>query len=388
MITIPTYSGETYNYTVEWGDGSSNTNVTGDISHNYADAGTYTVSICGTFPRIYLNNEAPDRAKLRTIEQWGNNVWTSMNGAFAGAENMVSNATDMPNLSMVTDMYGMFAFARSFNGDANIGNWDVSNVIDMYGMFAGASVFNADINNWDVSNVTTMENMFYGATVFRQDLGNWNVGNVNNMRNMFSTAMLFNGDISNWNVSNVTTMYGMFFHANKFDRDLGNWDVSNVTDMRNMLKNVKLSVANYDSLLMGWSTLTLQPNVIFNAGKSKYCAGEMARQSIIANYNWTIQDQGLDCTLPGPKDIENNASLANVTLYPNPMVNNLTLSNPMQVNIEKIAIYDLTGRMVKSVDLKGMTSDVTLDVSHLSSATYMVIISGDSGQVSKLLIKE
>ena len=34
-FTIPT-SGSGYNYTVDWGDGSSDTNVTGDISHTYS----------------------------------------------------------------------------------------------------------------------------------------------------------------------------------------------------------------------------------------------------------------------------------------------------------------------------------------------------------------
>ena len=55
QITIPTFSGETYNYDIEWGDGMSDTGVTGDITHTYASPGTYTVSITGIFPRIYFD---------------------------------------------------------------------------------------------------------------------------------------------------------------------------------------------------------------------------------------------------------------------------------------------------------------------------------------------
>ena len=42
--------------------------------------------------------------KLQSIEQWGDIQWESMRRAFAGAKNMVYNATDTPDLSAVTDM--------------------------------------------------------------------------------------------------------------------------------------------------------------------------------------------------------------------------------------------------------------------------------------------
>ena len=55
-----------------------------------------------------------------------------------------------------------------------INNWDVSNVTNMYGMFAYAHFFNQPLNNWDVSNVKNMEAMFGGATSFNQPLNKWN----------------------------------------------------------------------------------------------------------------------------------------------------------------------------------------------------------------------
>ena len=54
QITIPTFFGETYDYTVDWGDGTSDENVTGDITHTYASPGTYQVAINGIFPRIII----------------------------------------------------------------------------------------------------------------------------------------------------------------------------------------------------------------------------------------------------------------------------------------------------------------------------------------------
>lgn len=70
-IIIPTFSGETYNYTVDWGDGSSNdTNVQGDATHNYAASGDHIITITGTFPRIYFDCGG-DKLKIISIDQWG-----------------------------------------------------------------------------------------------------------------------------------------------------------------------------------------------------------------------------------------------------------------------------------------------------------------------------
>ena len=49
-ITIPTNSAFTYDYSVDWGDGNTSANRTGNAIHGYSIPGTYTVKITGTFP--------------------------------------------------------------------------------------------------------------------------------------------------------------------------------------------------------------------------------------------------------------------------------------------------------------------------------------------------
>ena len=275
-ITIPTNSDFTYRYAVNWGDGSVDTRIyTGDATHTYPAAGSYTVSIVGTFPSIYFNSigGSTNSRKIKTIKQWGDNPWKSMNRAFFGCLNLTIEATaGNPDLSKVTDMTGMFADARAFNQD--LSRWDVSKVTDMNNMFANAYAFNQDLSRWDVSKVTDMSSMFFNADVFNQDL-------------------------SRWDVSKVTDMSSMFFNADVFNQDLSRWDVSKVTDMSNMFNHATLSTANYDALLIGWSALSLQRDVIFNGGNSKYCA-ESARNRLLDTYNWSISDSGedtdLDCT--------------------------------------------------------------------------------------------
>ena len=225
-ITIPV-RGSTGAYTVDWGDGTV-TSVTGGASHVYASPGEYQVVISGDFTRIYLIS-SPNAEKLQSIDQWGDIQWESMSSAFGGATNTVYRATDVPDLSGVTDMSAMFFGAHFFNGD--ISPWDVSGVTDMSQMFRYAASFNGDISPWDVSGVTDMSQMFRYAASFNDDISPWDVSGVTDMSQMFRYAASFNGDISPWDVSGVTDMSAMFASAESFNGDISPWDVSGVTGM-------------------------------------------------------------------------------------------------------------------------------------------------------------
>jgi surface protein len=243
QITIPTTLG-VYNYDVAWEEVGNPANsgtsgpFTGNATITFPSPGTYQVSITGVFPRIFFPG-AGDPQKILTIEQWGDNAWTSMTGAFYGASNVTYNATDVPDLSGVTHMEATFMGASSFDGD--LSGWNVSNVTNTWSMFAGASSFNGNLSAWDVSNVTTMQNMFWNASSFNGDLSGWDVRNVTNMRNMFFGAASFNGDITGWNTGSVTILNATFAGATSFDQDLSNWNVSNVTDMGSIFNSAGMS---------------------------------------------------------------------------------------------------------------------------------------------------
>ncbi|SRX76039.1 HYR domain-containing protein [Aequorivita antarctica] len=84
----------------------------------------------------------------------------------------------------------------------------------------------------------------------------------------------------------------------------------------------------------------------------------------------------------------NNQNLGTVTMYPNPAKGNITIRNPQNLDLEKADIYDLTGRLVHSFNLKGMSRTKTLDVDNLAAANYIVIIKAKEGQITKRLLKE
>ena len=189
-ITIPTFDGETYSYTVDWGDGTTNTNQTGDATHAYANAGTYTVSISGTFPRIFFNGLG-DREKIRSVEQWGDIAWTSMENAFKRCENLDITASDIPDLSAVISLRQMFESCENLIGNSSFSSWNTSLVTDMGDMFSGAFQFNQPIGDWDVSKVENISGMFAGTLLFNQPLNNWNTISVTNMSGLFFQSGIF-----------------------------------------------------------------------------------------------------------------------------------------------------------------------------------------------------
>lgn len=86
--------------------------------------------------------------------------------------------------------------------------------------------------------------------------------------------------------------------------------------------------------------------------------------------------------------MDENNFLSGITLSPNPMDNQLIIGNPRNMELDKATIYDLTGRLLKTFDIKGSTSQMFLDVSTLSTATYLIVISGKEQEISKLIIKK
>ncbi len=80
--------------------------------------------------------------------------------------------------------------------------------------------------------------------------------------------------------------------------------------------------------------------------------------------------------------------LSNVSMYPNPANEYVTIANGTSVQLERAAIYDVNGKLINTIDLQDMTTEKTIDVSALASGVYMVQITSKNASVVKRLIKE
>ena len=302
-FTLPLEATGTYNFNVDWGDSSSDTITVwnqAEVTHTYAVANTYTVTITGTI-NGWRFNDGGDCSRMREIKNWGPLNVGNNGSYFYGCTHLSVTATDILDLTGTTNLYAMFRECTSslttvpsmnswdvssvtnmshmlnrcyvFNQD--IGSWNVSNVTNMYNMFNRCFVFNQDIDSWDVSSVTNMQGMFLNNLVFNQPLNSWDVSSVTNMYQMlngcelfnqplnswvvssvtnmeglFGEADVFNQDIGSWNTSSVTTMKSMFFEAIAFNQDIGSWNTSNVTDMNGMFT----TATSFNQDISGWDT--------------------------------------------------------------------------------------------------------------------------------------
>lgn len=240
------------------GDGKwEDTDVAGGYNCTEYKAGD-SIVIAGKIPYIELMD-----AERVVIEQWGDIQWESMKNLFYRVSKVEIKAKDLPDLSKVTDMSGMFMRVSSLTGSTElISQWDVSHVEKMSDMFNDADDFNEDLSGWNVSRVTDMRGMFEDTDAFNQPLNAWNVSNVTNMSSMFEDALVFNQPLNNWNVSKVTDMFVMFARTSVFNQDISGWDVSCVTEMTRMFEAT--NAFNQD--LSNWSV----SNVTSCADFSRY----------------------------------------------------------------------------------------------------------------------
>ena len=362
-ITIPT-RGSGYNYDVDWdNDGVfDEIGLTGDVTHDFGTAGTYTIQIRGDFPQIRFSN-SHNKKKILSIEQWGTNSWVSMNRAFSGCSNLVINATDIPDFTGAEDTNAMFFGASSIGNGTGNWNWNMSTITSMASMFDEAVSFNKDISTWDVSQVTDMEDMFNSATSFNQNLTTWNVSNVIYMGRMFENAVSFDQDISTWDISSLE--YGDY-----------------------MFDGVTLSIENYDALLIGWATDSsgtpnddiddIPTNIDFHGGLSNFCSSESARNILLNTHNWGIIDGGLDCSSLSA----NYQGLIALKLYPNP-AKDIVFIEGLQSQAT-VKIYSISGKLMCD---KIITKDKEIDISKFSAGIYLLKIQENENiSINKLVI--
>ncbi len=293
-VNLPLVEDGTYDFDVDWGDGGNDHIDSWDAaarSHNYAEAGSYSVTITGQFEGWSMGQLITEEydfdeevgvgwsyescmqcTRLHDVVRFGPMVLGDTRRQFYSTANLKISATDAPGLqqttslaqafagsglesspslplwdvSGVTTMESMFSGAASFSGD--IGDWDTSNVESMGRMFMGAASFNGDIGDWDTSNVEDMNGMFENAASFNGDIGDWDTSNVESMGRMFMGAASFNGDIGDWDTSSAYTMGGMFWNAVSFNQNIGGWDTSNVDDMLSMFQGASA----FDQDIGGW----------------------------------------------------------------------------------------------------------------------------------------
>lgn len=275
-MTLGLYSGGSYDFDVDWGDGSAVQTITAyndpNITHTFSASQKYTVTLQPNTPTgLYgydWRNPSGTRPAYTSIISFGDvyidlgkQLWyqcqnINWNTATAGVPNFISKQAtnrlfrdadsftgDLSSWGTVSSpivgtMAELFRLARP--GTSPNFNW----VFDSTGAGTASvalafenSNYNAPLDNWDVSAVTAMNECFSNTPQFNQDIGMWNVSSCTNFQNMFSGAVVFNQNLANWNTSSATQTDGMFRNALQFNGTLTNWTLPNVTNVQSMFQS-------------------------------------------------------------------------------------------------------------------------------------------------------
>jgi hypothetical protein len=267
-ISLPLVPNGTYNMTVDWGDGTTDTITAWDDAaktHNYSTSGTKYVTILGTIKGFAFNNTGYT-SSLTDIRSFGP-LELNTSASFYGANELGPSvrsaslqykltATDTPKVS-TTSMKDFFRGANNLSG--SIDRWNTRTVLSMERAFQDATLFNTPLP-WNTSNVTTLKHTFKNARDFNQTLSwdtglvtdmsgtfaeavsynkpiSWDTDNVTNFGHMFHSASAFNQPVNGLVTDSGTTLEHMFDGATSFNQPINNWDISNVGSLKGMFQN-------------------------------------------------------------------------------------------------------------------------------------------------------
>ena len=261
---LPLVSTGIYEFSVDWGDSSSNVITAWNdpaVDHTYSVAGVYTVTITGACWGWSFNGTG-DCLKPKVLSQWGNGWRFNVVSAWSNCQNLTITATDVPIMSGVTSMLQMFTSSWVLTDVPNLPSWDTSGVTTMQAMFQADNAFNGDIGALNVSNVQSLSSMFSGCDLFNRELSAWDVSKVTTMNGMFSNTLRFNnGDPANnqakpgmsaWDVSSVLTATNMFLQAGAFNQNIGGWRLTKATSLASMFKSASLFNNGGSNTIDGW----------------------------------------------------------------------------------------------------------------------------------------
>lgn len=155
-----------------------------------------------------------------------------------------------------------------------------------------------------------------------------------------------------------------------FEYDDGNW-----SEMQ------KIAATDRDTAdYFGFSTSIYGNSIVIGALREDE---DSNGQNTISNAGSAYFFEATSTGIIVPEPIE-----AKIILYPNPAQDNITISNPKEMELNEACIYNMGGTMIKTINLTNMGKQKTIDVSDLIGSAYIILIKGENVRITKQLIKE
>jgi len=182
-------------------------------------------------------------------------------------------------------------------------------------------------------------------------------------------------NISSLDISNCTALTEIYFSYNQ----LTTLDASN-----SPITILAAGFNNLESLYLKNGALTEGLDLSMNPNLSYICADE----GEIAWLQQTVDEFEYDCLVDSAcslnaQDFNFNES---ISIYPNPAENTLYLNNKANLTLETAEVYNLLGQAV--IMPSNTNSLRSVDISSLSSGTYILKVTHDKGVFASKFIKK
>ena len=221
---------------VAWGDGTFSTHTTGgSVTHIYPSSGIYNIKITGKADQVIRFNNVGDKAKLLSVDSFGDFKFLTADGTFYGCTALTTLDVSGWDVGSVTS-FSRFTQGCTSLTTFDVSSWDVGSVTSFFA-FANncTSLTTLDVSNWDVSKVTNFGYFAYNCiSLTTLDVSNWDTSKVVDFSHFArECTSLTTLDASNWDVSKVTN-FGYFAYncISLTTLDASNWDTSKVVSFR------------------------------------------------------------------------------------------------------------------------------------------------------------
>ncbi|WP_452229093.1 T9SS type A sorting domain-containing protein [Lacinutrix sp. MEBiC02404] len=150
---------------------------------------------------------------------------------------------------------------------------------------------------------------------------------------------------------------------------------------------------NRDGFYNAFETVIETEMVYFNANLNSISGSSIAGTSMnirVTTLSGVQEEMAIDnIRLTGTFTLsaEDNV-MESLAVYPNPAYHTITLSNPKQLVLNNVNLYDLRGRLVKSIPLNSGSLEETMDISNLEAGVYLLEIQSNNGTLTKKMIKK
>lgn len=268
---LPLQSSGTYNFTVNWGDNSSDTITVwnqAERTHTYTDAGTYIITCVGTLSYFSISNDAYDLLTTK-VTQWGNTGITTMHQAFHGCNNLTEIPAGAPSGPGIATYYRAFAQTGLVTIPAGLFSGSFPALTNLSECFYNCDSL-AEIPAGLLDNlvaVTSVEELFYSCGLITSIPAGLfdNMTSITNFRQVFTGCPITSipDGLLDYCV-NITDIYNSFNGTSISSIPSGFLD--NLTALTNVSTAFRdTNITSVDPLLFQYNTLLTSVAAIFES---------------------------------------------------------------------------------------------------------------------------